>query len=145
MSFNVRYTTNKSTNAASAHIVPSSSSHWRTVHYCSDTLKPLTYESISNFTFHPQSTSASEVFGRSDTMDLKSLSVFQSASQKQPLERLVPKSFVTVLPDEVDRSTGSSTLLEHETMLDNADSYVKDAEIRLNLFMNSSTKDETTV
>ncbi|RCN31394.1 hypothetical protein ANCCAN_22820 [Ancylostoma caninum] len=103
--------------------------------------------SITNLTFRPQSTTgASEVFERPDSMSLESSSVVLSAPTKpRPLQQLVHRKLLTTLPDEVDRSIGSSTLMENETMRDSADSYARDAEIRLNLFMNDNTKDETTV
>ncbi|EYB94746.1 hypothetical protein Y032_0167g102 [Ancylostoma ceylanicum] len=103
--------------------------------------------SITNLTFRPQSTTgASEVFERPDSMSLERSSVILTAPTKpRPLQQLVHRKLLTTLPDEVDRSIGSSTLMENETMRDSADSYARDAEIRLNLFMNDNGKDETTV
>ncbi|KHJ79962.1 hypothetical protein OESDEN_20374 [Oesophagostomum dentatum] len=104
--------------------------------------------SITNLTFRPQSTTgASEVFERPDSMSLDSTSGITATARKPPipLQQLVHRKLLTTLPDEVDRSIGSSTLFENDTMRESADSYARDAEIRLNLFMNDNTKDETTV
>ncbi|KHJ88526.1 hypothetical protein OESDEN_11679 [Oesophagostomum dentatum] len=104
--------------------------------------------SITNLTFRPQSTTgASEVFERPDSMSLDSTSGITATARKPPipLQQLVHRKLLTILPDEVDRSIGSSTLFENDTMRESADSYARDAEIRLNLFMNDNTKDETTV
>ncbi|CAJ0604602.1 unnamed protein product [Cylicocyclus nassatus] len=104
--------------------------------------------SITNLTFRPQSTTgASEVFERPDSMSLESSSVTSPSPRKPhtPLKQLVHRKLLTTMPDEVDRSIGASTVFENETMRDSADSYARDAEIRLNLFMQDKTKDETTV
>ncbi|VDM78957.1 unnamed protein product, partial [Strongylus vulgaris] len=105
-------------------------------------------KSITNLTFRPQSTTgASEVFERPDSMSLESSSMISTTPRKSPvpLKQLVHRKLLTTLPDEVDRSIGSSTIIENETMRNSTDSYARDAEIRLNLFMNDKTKDETTV
>ncbi|KAJ1345515.1 hypothetical protein KIN20_000069 [Parelaphostrongylus tenuis] len=103
--------------------------------------------SITNLTFRPQSTTgASEVFERPDSMTLDSSSVVPSSSRKSQLrQQMLQRRLFTVVPDEVDRSVGSSTFLETDTLRDDNDSYVVDAEIRLNLFMNDVSKDGTTV
>ncbi|KAK6011247.1 hypothetical protein OSTOST_23679 [Ostertagia ostertagi] len=104
--------------------------------------------SITNLTFLPQSkTGASEVFERPDSMTLETSSVVSPIPRKpaQSLQQMVHRKLLNVMPDEVDRSVGSSTMIENETMPDGTDSYVRDAEIRLNLFMNDTVKDETTV
>ncbi|VDL70910.1 unnamed protein product [Nippostrongylus brasiliensis] len=103
--------------------------------------------SITNLTFRPQSTTgASEVFERPDSITTDLSSTTQPTPKKPlPLQQLVHRKLISVMPDEVDRSVGSSTILENETIRDSADSYMRDAEIRLNLFMNDSVKDETTV
>uniref|UniRef100_A0A183F3U0 DUF4203 domain-containing protein n=1 Tax=Heligmosomoides polygyrus TaxID=6339 RepID=A0A183F3U0_HELPZ len=103
--------------------------------------------SITNLTFRPQSTTgASEVFERPDSMTLETSSVVSATARKpQPLQQMVHRKLLTTTPDEVDRSVGSSTMFENETMRDNTASYMRDAEVRLNLFMNDVVKDETTV
>ncbi|KAK5967118.1 hypothetical protein GCK32_011431 [Trichostrongylus colubriformis] len=104
--------------------------------------------SITNLTFRPHSrTGASEVFERPDSVTLETAPALPSTPRKppQPMQQMVLRKLLKVVPDEVDRSVGSSTMVENEVMRDCPDSYVRDAEIRLNLFMNDVTKDETTV
>ncbi|KJH51754.1 hypothetical protein DICVIV_02065 [Dictyocaulus viviparus] len=105
--------------------------------------------SVTNLTFRPQTaTCAAELFERPDSLTLNSPSVTFSTSRNPKLlpPRVTRRGLLTVLPDEVDRSIGSSTLLESDALRDDdGDSYVADAEIRLNLFMKDVPKDETTV
>uniref|UniRef100_A0A1I7XKD9 Clc-like protein n=1 Tax=Heterorhabditis bacteriophora TaxID=37862 RepID=A0A1I7XKD9_HETBA len=100
--------------------------------------------SITNLSFYPAISNAAEVFERPNS-DLISLSA-SSNSSKKPQTQQNQKKLLVSLPDEVDRSVGSSTLLENDVR-DLSMSYANDAELRLNLFMNDrgKTQDETTV
>ncbi|CAI5448652.1 unnamed protein product [Caenorhabditis angaria] len=105
-------------------------------------------KSITNLSFRGVSGSH-EIFDRPD-------SLISSASSPKDLDSILRKPLLpqnrrllNVMPDEVDRSVGSSTILENETH-DNKIAYARDAEIRLNLFMNDNqigknAQDETTV
>lgn len=44
-------------------------------------------------------------------------------------------SYINAIPDEVERSVGSSTTLENDTT-ESSGNYLREAELRLNLFMN---------
>ncbi|CAJ0565002.1 unnamed protein product, partial [Mesorhabditis spiculigera] len=83
--------------------------------------------------------SASELFHRPES------SISTSTTKTQPAHRRL----LSVIPDEVDRSVGSSTLLDNDYMghaSSTASTYARDAEVRLNLFMNDPGKEsETTV
>ncbi|VDO55712.1 unnamed protein product [Haemonchus placei] len=105
------------------------------------------FRTITNLTFRPQTkTGASEVFERPDSITGEISSTVSSIPRKTPLplQQMVHRKLLNAMPDEVDRSVGSSTLVENDVMRD-TDSYIRDAEIRLNLFMNDVVKDETTV
>ncbi|XGW28027.1 hypothetical protein V3C99_008102 [Haemonchus contortus] len=102
---------------------------------------------ITNLTFRPQTkTGASEVFERPDSITGETSSTVSSIPRKPPLplQQMMHRKLLNAMPDEVDRSVGSSTLVENDVLRD-TDSYIRDAEIRLNLFMNDVHKDETTV
>ncbi|EGT57409.1 hypothetical protein CAEBREN_13350 [Caenorhabditis brenneri] len=107
-------------------------------------------KSITNLSFRGVS-AAQQIFDRPESM----VSVSSSAStpaKRNPLtsisqHSLINRRLLNVMPDEVDRSVGSSTILENEVQ-DSPHSYAQDAEVRLNLFMkdkDKSNQDETTV
>ncbi|KAK6046887.1 hypothetical protein COOONC_15609 [Cooperia oncophora] len=86
--------------------------------------------SITNLTFLPRShTGASEVFERPDSMT----------------GNLVRGLVGTAETSAVAAANGSSKIAQSHAGRDGTDSYARDAEIRLNLFMNDVVKDETTV
>ncbi|CAI4229585.1 unnamed protein product [Auanema sp. JU1783] len=96
--------------------------------------------SITNLTYAGKDKTAAEVFERPESVDLSSRILDK---KKNPT---IQRSLFRNLIDEVDRSVGSSTMLENDTMSETG-SYIRDAEIRLNLFLNDPSKqqDETTV
>uniref|UniRef100_A0A1I7UVD4 Clc-like protein n=1 Tax=Caenorhabditis tropicalis TaxID=1561998 RepID=A0A1I7UVD4_9PELO len=107
-------------------------------------------KSITNLSFRGIS-AAQQIFDRPESL----ISVSSSASnnkndKRNPLTNLSQHSLINrrllnVMPDEVDRSVGSSTVLENEVQ-DSPNSYAQDAEVRLNLFMkDKNNQDETTV
>ncbi|CAD6190781.1 unnamed protein product [Caenorhabditis auriculariae] len=114
---------------------------------------PTTYShqpsgSITNLSFRGLGDPAAHIFDRPESVDFGTSSPststqgapedvngprrpFTSLSQHAILNR----RFLNVLPDEVDRSVGSSTLLENDVR-DSPSSYLRDAELRLNMFVN---------
>ncbi|CAJ0928838.1 unnamed protein product, partial [Mesorhabditis belari] len=87
---------------------------------------------------------ARELFSRTDSIPLSTNS--SSKTTKSASHRRL----LSIIPDEVDRSVGSSTLLDNECLPNSTNrlNYARDAELRLNLFLNDShsTKEsETTV
>ncbi|PIC32055.1 hypothetical protein B9Z55_012533 [Caenorhabditis nigoni] len=110
-------------------------------------------KSITNLSFRGIS-AAQHIFDRPESL----VSVSSSASnqknnevnRRNPLtsisqHSLVNRRLLNVMPDEVDRSVGSSTILENDIQ-DSPASYAQDAEVRLNLFMkDKNNQDETTV
>ncbi|GMR47838.1 hypothetical protein PMAYCL1PPCAC_18033, partial [Pristionchus mayeri] len=88
--------------------------------------------------------SGAEIFDRPDSSvdpTLPSSSPSSSTASKRELLKPVNlhrRLLLGTLPDEVDRSVGSSTLLENETLRESTSSplsYARDAELRLNLFL----------
>ncbi|EFO88391.1 hypothetical protein CRE_11375 [Caenorhabditis remanei] len=110
-------------------------------------------KSITNLSFRGIS-AAQHIFDRPESMVSVSSSASNNknneANRRNPLtsisqHSLVNRRLLNVMPDEVDRSVGSSTILENEVH-DSPGSYAQDAEVRLNLFMkDKNNQDETTV
>ncbi|KHN78436.1 hypothetical protein Tcan_02861 [Toxocara canis] len=113
--------------------------------------------SITNLTFLPCENENIEAFDRPDSTDLSSLNSFLLPKNEKPaplMKTVLSKaseahaarngfssphqrSFIGIISDEVERSVGSSTVLENDTMSDYSQAnYLKEAELRLNLFMN---------
>uniref|UniRef100_A0A8R1HP24 Clc-like protein n=1 Tax=Caenorhabditis japonica TaxID=281687 RepID=A0A8R1HP24_CAEJA len=104
-------------------------------------------KSITNLSFRGilrGPSAAEQIFDRRESRISASPSL-GSELNNQPLS-LVNQRLIKVLPDEVDRSVGSSTIFENE-FRDSPSSYAQDAEVRLNLFMKDTKNDqgETTV
>ncbi|CAB3405984.1 unnamed protein product [Caenorhabditis bovis] len=107
-------------------------------------------KSITNLSFRgvtpSNNTGVHQIFDRPDSIVS---SVSSAEPKKVPMlpNMALHRRLLNSMPDEVDRSIGSSTILENDTR-DSTTSYARDAEIRLNLFMNdqsSKNQDETTV
>lgn len=117
-------------------------------------------KSITNLSFRGIS-GAQHIFDRPESTVSVSSSASNSnnlknneVSRRNPLtsisqHSLVNRRLLNVMPDEVDRSVGSSTILENDVQDSPLISYAQDAEVRLNLFMKDTTlknnQDETTV
>ncbi|GMS95508.1 hypothetical protein PENTCL1PPCAC_17683 [Pristionchus entomophagus] len=103
--------------------------------------------SLTSLKFRPgfeMGGSAAEIFERPDSSvepTLPSSSPASSTVSKREVSKpmnLHRKLLLGTLPDEVDRSIGSSTILENETLRESNSSplsYARDAELRLNLFL----------
>lgn len=111
--------------------------------------------SITNLTFSPVTGENIDAFERTDNSDASSLNSFllPKTDKSNSLMRSVltkvseahadrnklgrPKTrLMSFVPNEVDRSVGSSTTFENDTMSEPSYDYLRDAELRLNLFMN---------
>ncbi|TMS37931.1 hypothetical protein L596_004764 [Steinernema carpocapsae] len=95
--------------------------------------------SLTNIAFRPSVSEQVSAFDRPDSTDVGSLNSFLTSPKSTLIEGPVRRLISSRL-DEVDRSVGSSAQLENEVMDDTLTkkSYVRDAEVRLNLFMEDS-------
>ncbi|KAF8374046.1 hypothetical protein PRIPAC_80475 [Pristionchus pacificus] len=103
--------------------------------------------SLTSLKFRPGFESGgngAEIFDRPDSSiepTLPSNSSTSSTTSKKEVPKPISlhrKLLIGTLPDEVDRSVGSSTILENETLRESNSSplsYARDAELRLNLFL----------
>ncbi|KAK0398352.1 hypothetical protein QR680_002552 [Steinernema hermaphroditum] len=99
----------------------------------------LNQRSLTNIAFRPSLAEQVNAFDRPDSTDVGSVVSTVSSPKSTLIEGPVRRLLSSRL-DEVDRSVGSSAQLENEVMDDTLTkkSYIRDAEVRLNLFMKDS-------
>uniref|UniRef100_A0A915BFJ0 Clc-like protein n=1 Tax=Parascaris univalens TaxID=6257 RepID=A0A915BFJ0_PARUN len=110
--------------------------------------------SITNLTFQPCGSESIEAFERPESTDLSSVNRFLVVKDDKPTPLMKKflwksdeaeaarsghqsghhRSYIDAIPDEVERSVGSSPSLKNYTT--ELDTHLREAELRLNLFMN---------
>uniref|UniRef100_A0A0N5AXT8 Clc-like protein n=1 Tax=Syphacia muris TaxID=451379 RepID=A0A0N5AXT8_9BILA len=110
------------------------------------------YSSITNLTAASSNDENVRAFDRNDFSETNSVRSFLSANKlsEAPFEAVTKKQLTSnnisliccrsfFNPEEIDRSVGSSAVLENDAVTDCSYNYLKEAELRLNLFMNDVT------